>query len=98
MILRNDKARLPYPTDIDDATWQHIESLIPASRSNAVVGGRSRSTDMREVINALLYRERTHCPWRLLPHDFPHWQIVRFYQTTWEKNGLWEQIHPRLIS
>ena len=38
--------------------------------------GRRRSTDMREVINAILYGLRTGCQWDWLPHDFPPWWIV----------------------
>ena len=92
MILHSDKKRESYPTDINDATWQRVEPLLPAARSNKVVGGRTRSTDMREVIDALAYRERVQCPWRLLPHDFPHWQIVRHYHATWEQAGRWQRI------
>ncbi|MDP3735521.1 MAG: transposase [bacterium] len=92
MTLHSDQKRTSYPTDINDATWQRIEPLIPVARSNKVVGGRARSTDIREVVNALVYREHVQCPWRLLPHDFPHWQVVRHYYTAWEHMGRWQRI------
>ena len=89
-------ARAHYPTDIDDVTWVRVEPVIPAARSNRVVGGRTRETDMREVVNAIRYRERLACPWRMLPHDFPHWQIVRHYQTTWQREGVLDRIRSVL--
>jgi putative transposase len=85
-----------YPTDISDTAWNRIASLIPAARSNKETGGRARATDMREVVNAILYRERMRCPWRMLPHDFPHWQIVRYYQHAWQQSDVWEGICAKL--
>ena len=38
--------------------------------------GRPRKTDLREVVNALVYTLRSGCPWRMLPHDLPPWQTV----------------------
>lgn len=52
-----------------------IEYLIPEAHE----GGRPRSADMREVINAIRYLLRTGCAWRLLPHDLPPWQTVYGY-------------------
>lgn len=34
---------------------------------------------MREVINAILYLNRTACSWRMLPHEFPPWGTVHYY-------------------
>ncbi len=56
-----------YPTDLSDAEWAEISSLIPAARR----GGRPRTTNMREALNGLLYLLRTGCQWRYLPKDFP---------------------------
>ncbi len=58
--------RKPYPTDLTDAQWERIEPLIPPAKP----GGRPRSADMREVVNAMLYLTRTGCQWRNLPHEF----------------------------
>nr|WP_240813219.1 transposase [Streptomyces sp. DASNCL29] len=40
-------------------------------RVEASATGNPGSCDLREVVNALLYQNRTGCQWRLLPHDFP---------------------------
>ena len=33
--------------------------------------GRTRETDLRDVINAIFYIAQTGCQWRLLPQDLP---------------------------
>jgi transposase len=44
--------------------------------------GRPRKTELREVLNALLYIASTGCQWRTLPKDFPPYSIVQghFYE------------------
>ena len=44
-----------YASDLTDAEWAVLAPLLPAARS----GGRPRTTDMREVMNALLYLLRS---------------------------------------
>jgi transposase len=44
-----------------------IEPLLPAPKHL----GRPRGTDLRAVVDAILYMARTGCRWRLLPKDFP---------------------------
>ena len=67
-----------------------------AAHSGSKSGGRPRSTDMREVVNAVFYVLRGGCQWRLLPKDFPPYQTV---YDTFEAGGCWghwERIHDRL--
>jgi transposase len=59
--------RKAYPTDINAEQWALIEPLIPPAKP----GGRPRSVDRREIINALFYILSAGCAWRLLPHDLP---------------------------
>jgi len=59
-----------YPTDLTDTQWTVLEPLIPPAKA----GGRPRTTDMREVVNAVFYVLRGGCQWRLLPKDFPPYQ------------------------
>jgi putative transposase len=69
-----------------------IEPDIPPERW----GGRTRSVDMREVVNALLYLGRTGCQWRAIPHDLPKWPTVRHYYDRFRNDGTWAAIHDRL--
>ena|ERR1700722_15970645 len=84
--------RQAYATDLTDKQWALLEPLIPPPKS----GGRSRTTDTREVMNAIIYLLRTGCAWRLLPHDFPKWQIVYHYFKQWEKDNSWVRLHDSL--
>ncbi len=49
-----------------------------------------------EIVNAILYQARTGCQWRYLPHDFPSWQVVAKYFSTWRDDGTWERIQEAL--
>lgn len=80
--------RKPYPTDLTDAQWAVLEPLLP----DAKPGGRPRKTDLREVVNALLYLNRTGCQWRMLPRDFPPWKTVYNYFRAWIADATWELI------
>jgi putative transposase len=63
------------PTDLTDNQWELLQELIPAAKP----GGRPRTIDMREVINAILYVNNNGIKWRALPHDDPPWQSVSWY-------------------
>jgi len=69
-----------------------LAPLIPPAKP----GGRPRTTDMREVLNAIFYLLRSGGAWRLLPREFPAWQTVYDYFRHWRDTGLWEQIHTTL--
>ncbi|OGM90697.1 transposase [Candidatus Wolfebacteria bacterium RIFCSPHIGHO2_01_FULL_48_22] len=91
MIPRNQKRKV-YPTDLTDKQWSHIEPLIPPAKE----GGRPRTTDIREILNAVIYVAKSGCDWRMLPHDFPEWHIVYHYFAQWKNNGTWKSIHDAL--
>jgi putative transposase len=84
--------RQPYPSDLTDEQWQEIEGLIPPPKR----GGRPRTTNMREVINAILYFLRTGCQWQYLPHEFPKQRTVYHYFWIWGKDDTWERMHDCL--
>ena len=43
-----------YPSDMTDAEWAIMEPMIPPARH----GGRKRSVNVREVLNAIFYVAR----------------------------------------
>jgi putative transposase len=85
-------ARKGYDTDVSDAEWQVLEPLV--QRSGPL--GRPVKLDLREIVNALFYWERTGCQWRLIPTDFPNWTSVRYYFDKWTKDGTWIGINDSL--
>lgn len=81
-------ARRSYPTDLTDDEWRVLEPLIPPAKP----GGRPRSVDSREIVNAIRYQVRSGGAWRLVPHEFPPWPTVYAYFRRWEADGTWERI------
>src|SRR5258708_36714600 len=81
-------ARKPYPSDLTDEQWELMQIVIP----DAKPGGRPRGVDMREVINAMLYLNRSGCQWDMLPHDFPAKSTVYEYFAAWRDDGTWQDI------
>ena len=77
--------RRPYPTDLTDAQWAILEPLVPASKH----GGRPRTVNLREVINTILYLNRTGCQWDMLPHDLLPKSTVYEYFAQWRDDGTW---------
>ena len=88
-----DQTRRQYPSDLTDWQWEIIKEYIPVARS----GGRRRTTDIRKVIDAIFYLNRTGSPWRYLPKEFPPWQTVYDYFAQWNKAGTWHFIN-RILS
>jgi transposase len=62
-----DRDHLRYPSDLTDDEWAYVEPLIPPAKH----GGVKRRTDMRAVMNGVMYILSTGCQWRYIPKDFP---------------------------
>jgi putative transposase len=81
-----------YPSDLTDAQWALIEPHLPPEPG----GGRPRKTDLRHVLDAILYILRTGCQWRYLPKDFPPKSTVWRYFDQWRRGGSLDAIHDLL--
>jgi len=81
-----------YPTYLTDAQWAFIEPIIPAQEGP----GRPREVDLRRVLDALMYQDRTGCQWRYIPLDFPPSGTVRYYFDKWNEDGTMLEIHDTL--
>ena len=84
--------RPAYPSDLTDAQWAVLAPLIPPAKT----GGRPRSVDMREILNAIFYFLKGCGGWRFLPHDLPPWGTVHYYYWKWRRDGTWKKIHDTL--
>jgi transposase len=76
-----------------DREWLLTAPFIPLAKS----GGRKRTSDMREVVNAVLYVGSSGCAWRMLPKCFPPVSTVRRYFYAWRNTGLFESINTVLV-
>jgi putative transposase len=84
--------RQPYPSDLTNEQWAQVERFIPAPKP----GGRPAKYERREIVNALLYLNRTGCQWRLLPTDFPPWSTVHTWYRRWRTDGTWQRLNDAL--
>ena len=84
-----------YPTDLTDEQWTQLVPLLrpPVERRGR---GRPPTVDLRRVVDALFYINRTGCQWRYLPQEFPAWGAVRYYFDKWEQDGTWERVNDAL--
>jgi transposase len=82
-----------YASDLTDKEWSLIAPFMPLPRRL----GRPRRTELREVLNALLYIASTGCQWRMLPKDFPPYSTVQGYFYDWRASGLWLRINHHLV-
>ena len=90
--LAADRRGLRYPSDVNAAEWALIAPLIPPARR----GGRRRSVDVREVLNAIFYVLATGCQWQALPKDLPPKSTAHFYFMLWDWDRTLERIHDAL--
>ena len=85
-------SRKAYKTDLKEFEWRIIEPLIPGPKG----GGRPRTANIREILNAIFYVIRTGCAWEMIPNDFPPSSRVYYYFRKWEKKGIWQEINNEL--
>src|SRR5258708_22634359 len=79
-------------SDLNDTEWAILEPLVPPAKT----GGHPRTTNMREVFNAIFYVLKTGCQWANLPGDFPRYSTVFDYYNEWRKNKIWQHFNEVL--
>ena len=84
---------LRYASDTTDAEWALIATHLPPPRRL----GRPRTTELRSVVDALLYILATGCQWRLLPRDFPPYSTVQRFFYRWREDGIWQRVNHDLM-
>ena len=90
--LTAERRNLRYPSDLSDAEWVLVAPMIPPARR----GGRRRSVDVREVLNAIFYVLSTGCQWKAMPKDLPPKSTAHFYFMLWDWDGTLDRIHDAL--
>lgn len=87
------KLRRKYLTDLTNKQWKILQRYLPKPKRR----GRPRTVSRREVINAILYINRTGGQWRMLPNDFPNHKTVYTIFRRWRQDGTWQRIHDALV-
>src|SRR6476660_3665248 len=89
--------RKPYPSDVTDAQWALIGPFLQAWKAKRVsVSGHQGDYDLREIVNTILYQNRTGCQWAYLPHDLPPKSATYYYFALWRDDGTDQAIHDLL--
>jgi putative transposase len=83
--------RKAYPSDLTDGQWDLLADQFPKAET-----GRPREVNIRDVVDAIFYVNRTGVQWRYLPHDFPQWELVYSYFRKWGKDGTWDRLQRLL--
>jgi putative transposase len=68
--------RKAYPSDLSDAEWLILKPLLPKPKGF----GHPQEVDLREILNAIFYVQRTGCQWEMLPHDLPPYTTVDIFK------------------
>ncbi len=90
-MLQKDQLRKKYTSDLTDEHWAILEPMIPPAKQSKR-GGRPREVDMREVLNTILYLNRSGCQWHMLPHDLLPKSTVYDYFVQWRDDGTWARL------
>jgi transposase len=72
-----------YPSDVSRVQFELIEYDLQSARKAT----RPRKYDLYDIFCAVLYVLKEGCTWRVLPHDFPKWNIVYHYYRIWSSAG-----------
>ncbi len=82
-----------YPSDMSDTEWEIIRPYVDMREHL----GAPRVVCLRCVINALFYKNKTGCQWKMIPHEYPHPSTVYWYLKKWTDNGTWKRINDDLV-
>jgi transposase len=75
------------------AVWRRIEPYLPVN------GNRGKQwKSHRRVINGILWRFRTGCPWRDVPARYGKWQTVYGRFRDWELDGTWARLFTAILA
>jgi transposase len=88
------KKRRPYPTDVSDEEWYFAAPYLTLMNKDA----RQRRYELRKMFNALRWIVRAGAPWRLLPNDFPPWEMVYQQTQRWIQAGYFQDMVNHLRS
>ncbi|MGR8010946.1 IS5 family transposase [Streptomyces hypolithicus] len=89
--------RNPYPSDLTDEQWKLIEPVISAWKAeHPSATGHQGKYAMREIVNTILYQNRTGCQWEYLPHDLPPKSATYYYFAAWRDDGTDQSVHDLL--
>lgn len=89
--------RAAYPSDLTDAQWAVVGPFLAAWKAKHPSVSRHQGRyELREIVNAIFYQNRTGCQWAYLPHDLPPKSATYYYFALWREDGTDQVIHDLL--
>lgn len=77
--------------------WAVVGPFLQAWRARRPsVSGRQGRYELREIVNAIFYQNRTGCQWAYLPHDLPPKSATYYHFALWRDDGTDQAIHDLL--
>ena len=72
-------------TNLTDKVWQSSAFFLEQQ-------SRKRKHSLKEILQAIIYIDKTGCQWRMLPAEYPKWQLVYYYFRKWKREGVFDEI------
>ena len=89
--------RKAYPSDLTDDQWAVVGPFLQAWKArHPSVSGHQGRYQLREIVNAIFYQNRTGCQWAYLPHDLPPKSATYYYFALWRDDGTDQTVHDLL--
>ena len=68
-----------YPSDVSREQFNKIKQILESARNKT----RPRIIDLYDVFCGILYILKSGCQWRMLPKEFPKWELCYYYFNLW---------------
>jgi transposase len=70
-----------YSSDVTREEFEIVRADLEAAKKIT----KPRKLDLYDIFCAVLYVVKSGCQWRMLPANFPKWEIVYYYFSVWSK-------------
>ena len=71
-----------YPSDITREQFERIRPILESSRKKT----KPRRIDLYDIFCGILYVLKSACQWRMLPKEYPKWQVCYYYFCIWRES------------
>ena len=72
-----------YPSDISREEFEIVREDLETAKKRT----KPHQTDLYDIFCAILYVIKGGIQWRMLPSDFPKWQLCYYYFRIWSWKG-----------
>jgi len=70
-----------YPSEITREQFEKIRPILESARKTT----KLHVVELYGIFCAMLYLVKNGCQWKMLPSDFPKWNVIYFYFQIWSK-------------